>query len=103
MEDIEASSKTAPTALETVPKSEHKTTVDLSDDDAIIPQGQIDPVFEAKARVLNHAVRSPSYPVPWQSWPADLSSRSKISAWDGTNGSSSSSSDLAGHRTISGP
>lgn len=28
------------------------------DDDAIIPKGQIDPVYEAKARVLNHAVRS---------------------------------------------
>jgi len=28
------------------------------DDDAIIPKGQIDPVYEAKARVLNHAVRT---------------------------------------------
>lgn len=28
------------------------------EDDAIIPKGQIDPVYEAKARVLNHAVRS---------------------------------------------
>lgn len=27
------------------------------DDDAIIPKGQIDPVYEAKARVLNHAAR----------------------------------------------
>ena len=27
------------------------------EDDAIIPKGQIDPVYEAKARVLNHAVR----------------------------------------------
>jgi hypothetical protein len=27
------------------------------DDAAPIPKGQIDPVYEAKARVLNHAVR----------------------------------------------
>lgn len=27
------------------------------DDDAIIPKGQIDPVYDAKARVLNHAAR----------------------------------------------
>ena len=60
MEDIKASTKTVPTALETVPKSEHKTVVDSSNDDAIIPQGHIDPVFEAKARVLNRAVRFPS-------------------------------------------
>lgn len=26
------------------------------DDDAAIPQGTIDPVYEAKARILNHAV-----------------------------------------------
>jgi hypothetical protein len=34
------------------------------DDDAIIPKGQIDPVYEAKARVLNHAVRAQYFPVP---------------------------------------
>ena len=27
-----------------------------ADDDAIIPKGALDPVYEAKARVLNHAV-----------------------------------------------
>lgn len=27
-------------------------------DEAILPQGSIDPVYEAKARVLNRAVRS---------------------------------------------
>jgi len=27
------------------------------DDDAILPKGQVDPVYEAKARVLNRAVR----------------------------------------------
>lgn len=57
MEDIEASNKTVSTAPKTVPKSEHKATNDASDDEAIIPKGQIDPVFEAKARVLNRAVR----------------------------------------------
>jgi len=29
-------------------------------DVAILPKGTLDPVYEAKARVLNHAVRSPS-------------------------------------------
>ena len=32
-------------------------TMDLSDDDdAIIPKGALDPVYEAKARILNRAV-----------------------------------------------
>lgn len=30
------------------------------DDVAIIPKGVLDPVYEAKARVLNRAVRNPS-------------------------------------------
>ena len=32
------------------------------DDDGIIPKGQIDPVYEAKAQVLNHAARPPLPP-----------------------------------------
>lgn len=51
-----------------MPKSEHtKTTViSPSDDDAIIPKGQIDPVFEAKARVLNHAIQDIG--MGWYQW-----------------------------------
>lgn len=32
-------------------------SVSSSDDDAIYPKGTLDPVYEAKARVLNRAVR----------------------------------------------
>lgn len=31
-------------------------SVDLSDDDTVISKGSLDPVYEAKARVLNRAV-----------------------------------------------
>jgi hypothetical protein len=33
-----------------------------ADDEAIIPKGALDPVYEAKARVLNRAVRAPVNP-----------------------------------------
>lgn len=33
-------------------------SVDLSDDDAVISKGALDPVYEAKARILNRAVSS---------------------------------------------
>lgn len=36
---------------------------DTTDDEAIIPKGALDPVYEAKARVLNRAV-SVSFPRP---------------------------------------
>lgn len=36
------------------------------EDDAIIPKGQIDPVYEAKARVLNHAIQSIG--MGWYQW-----------------------------------
>ncbi|KAK1769409.1 synaptic vesicle 2-related protein [Phialemonium atrogriseum] len=36
------------------------------DDDAIIPKGQIDPVYEAKARVLNHAIQEIG--MGWYQW-----------------------------------
>jgi MFS family permease len=36
------------------------------EDDAIIPKGQIDPVYEAKARVLNHAIQSMG--MGWYQW-----------------------------------
>ena len=37
------------------PGGEKESTA-VADDDAIIPRGEIDPVYEAKARVLNRAV-----------------------------------------------
>lgn len=37
------------------------SSIDLSDDDVgIIPKGALDPVYEAKARLLNRAVSLPS-------------------------------------------
>lgn len=40
---------------------EYNSSIDLSDDDvAIIPKGALDPVYEAKARLLNRAVSHPS-------------------------------------------
>jgi hypothetical protein len=57
-----------------------------------------DPVYEAKARVLNHAVHPPSTHVI-----AELTfCRSKRLAWVGINGSSLLLSDSAGQMTISG-
>jgi hypothetical protein len=40
-----------------VQAQQHQLPVGV-DDAAPIPKGQIDPVYEAKARVLNHAVRT---------------------------------------------
>jgi hypothetical protein len=57
-----------------------------------------DPVYEAKARVLNHAVRLSSTYMT-----AELTfCRSKKLVWVGTNGNSLLSSDSAGQTTISG-
>jgi MFS family permease len=36
------------------------------EDDAILPKGQVDPVYEAKARVLNHAIQSIG--MGWYQW-----------------------------------
>lgn len=70
------------------------------DDEAAIPKGTIDPVYEAKARVLNHAVSTLTICI-------DITlkylSRSKRSAWDGINGNSLSSSASAGQTTTFGP
>jgi hypothetical protein len=39
------------------PLDEYNGSIDLSDDDvAIVPKGTLDPVYEAKARLLNRAV-----------------------------------------------
>jgi hypothetical protein len=59
----------------------------------------IDPIYEAKARVLNNAVCLFSTS---RDAIADFS-RSRRSAWDGINGSSLALLDLAGLMTICGP
>jgi hypothetical protein len=56
------------------------------DDAAPIPKGQIDPVYEAKARVLNRAV---CLCVVCHLNEADHRYRFKILEWDGTNGNCS--------------
>jgi hypothetical protein len=38
--------------------ADHSSLAAGVDDDAAIPKGQVDPVYEAKARVLNKAVRT---------------------------------------------
>lgn len=43
--------------LSDTPQTRYVSDVELSDDDGvIIPKGALDPVYEAKARVLNRAV-----------------------------------------------
>jgi hypothetical protein len=53
-------------------------------DAGVIPKGTIDPVYEAKARVLNHAVC-----VPTIIGVRLTNFRSKRLEWDGTNGNCS--------------
>jgi hypothetical protein len=57
--------------------------------EAVLPKGTLDPVYEAKAKILNDAVRSLPR-VPTEA-PAKLTMstlyRFKTLAWDGTNGS----------------
>ncbi|KAG5980280.1 hypothetical protein E4U55_004186 [Claviceps digitariae] len=49
------------------PADEYSSSIDLSDDDvAIIPKGALDPVYEAKARLLNRAVRDIG--MGWYQW-----------------------------------
>ena len=52
---------------------ENQTTIGLGADDvAIIPKGALDPVYEAKARILNRAVscHKPPYSCPRRQWKA---------------------------------
>jgi hypothetical protein len=37
-------------------RDEYNSSIDLSDEDSIVPKGSLDPVYEAKARLLNRAV-----------------------------------------------
>lgn len=89
--------------------SEGDTFRDAADEVAAIPKGTIDPVYEAKARVLNHAVikpeASPKHPVIIGQLVAQIliAPRSKKSGWGGISGSCSSSWGLAGQTTICGP
>ena len=59
------------------------------DDAGAIPKGQIDPVYEAKARVLNHAVSSISNFLLWYPKRMLTSCRFNRLAWAGINGSCS--------------
>lgn len=44
-----------------LPPYNYQSSVDLSDDDGvIIPKGSLDPVYEAKAKVVNKAVSPPT-------------------------------------------
>ncbi|EFZ01583.1 MFS transporter [Metarhizium robertsii] len=46
---------------------EYNSSIDLSDDDAaIVPKGTLDPVYEAKARLLNRAIRDIG--MGWYQW-----------------------------------
>ena len=75
--------------------------VGAREDAAAIPKGTLDPVYEAKARVLNAAVRLPCTPEALLH-ECSRDCRSKILVWDGTNGNSSSSWALDGPATIYG-
>ena len=50
------------TATGTDNESKEGATLPALDDAAAIPKGTIDPVYEAKARALNHAVCTPQVP-----------------------------------------
>ncbi len=66
-----------------------------------LPSGIFDPVYEAKARVLNDAVSSAFSKLPARdTWL--ISNRFKRLVWAGINGSSSSSSASAGQVIIYG-
>lgn len=62
--------------------------VDAADDEAIIPKGALDPVYEAKARILNRAV---SFGLILFDRVDVNIVRFKISVWGGISGSFSSS------------
>lgn len=92
----------------TEPRHADYGSIDISDDDTVISKGSLDPVYEAKAKILNRAVSGspsaspPARPSAHRQSPrsrtragmemlmfAPLYNRSKILAWVGTNGSSS--------------
>jgi hypothetical protein len=75
-EDIEKSADVPPVEHEKL--EEEKFDALGANDAGVIPKGSLDPVYEAKARVLNHAVRRRRFVGG-----TDII-RFKKSAWDGT-------------------
>lgn len=76
-----------------------RSNIEGADVDTAIPPGTIDPVYEAKARVLNEAVSNLIYSrhmLITQIMRGDEQHRFKKSVWAGINGNSSSLLDLAG-------
>jgi hypothetical protein len=61
-ENVNTVTKTPATGDQNESKETETTSVPSLDEAAAIPKGTIDPVYEAKARVLNHAVRVSKYP-----------------------------------------
>ncbi|KAK3341245.1 major facilitator superfamily domain-containing protein [Lasiosphaeria hispida] len=66
MGDIETGAKAEPNAAEVRAGEDDGASVGLGEDDAIIPRGEIDPVYEAKARVLNRAIQDIG--MGWYQW-----------------------------------
>lgn len=59
MTDTEKGNKAASVeAGATKPRADDGATSITSGDNSILPRGQMDPIYEEKARVLNRAVRS---------------------------------------------
>ncbi|GKU02975.1 unnamed protein product [Fusarium langsethiae] len=54
--DNEAETKKAYGAIDNNGDARRNSIVDAAEDEAIIPKGALDPVYEAKARILNRAV-----------------------------------------------
>ena len=99
MADIETGSKPPSVGkASTPPHAQDDVSLHSSDNlSAILPEGQIDPVYEKKAKLLNRAVSPPFDPHPRTFKPSTPPNntanvppplRSKTSAWAGTNGSS---------------
>lgn len=57
-ENVNTAAKGASAGNDTEPKDEGVISLPALDEAAAIPKGTIDPVYEAKARVLNHAVHA---------------------------------------------
>jgi hypothetical protein len=95
---IDDVSKTPPATGD--PDVETDLSIEGLSDAAALPKGTLDPVYEAKARVLNHAVGTSGR---GHARNTDGGNRSKKLEWAGINGSSSSSLVSVGQTTIYGP
>ncbi|MBE3046922.1 hypothetical protein IMZ48_31215 [Candidatus Bathyarchaeota archaeon] len=56
--------------------TEHAVLIGLDEAEAIIPHGALDPVYEAKAKVINRAVRARPPGVPGRGPPIQVAARS---------------------------